>query len=175
MISKKKVLPHLYCLGLRLKYRSIEGQKGLTKEGSKEMTVKEEGNFSEREVEFLNCFAIHRYHEVISNMTEQDLEILNNPGWDQILEGHGNDWSTLYSKLMDFHGNAAKESTKKLGDFSLTIAHLVAEFTCNEEVHIGHELMEWICKEFQPFDGPKKPFGWSNHCSKELKKIIKDI
>ena len=139
------------------------------------MTAKVEGNFSEREIEFLNCFAIHRYHEVISNMTEQDLEILNNPGWDQLLEGHGNDWSTLYSQLMDFHGKAAQESTKKLGDYSLTIAHLVAEFTCNEEVHIGHELMEWICKEFKPFAGPKKAFDWKGHFSEKLKKIILDI
>ena len=139
------------------------------------MTAKVEGSFSEREIEFLNCFAIHRYHEVISNMTEQDLEILNNPGWDQILEGHGNDWNALYSKLMDFHGKAAQESTKALGDFSLTTAHLVAEFTCNEEVHIGHELMEWICKEFQPFAEPKSSFDWSSHFSEKLKKIILDI
>ena len=93
-----------------------------------------------------------------------------------MLEGHGNDWNTLYSQLMDFHGKAAQESTKKLGDFSLTIAHLVAEFTCNEEVHIGHELMEWICKEFQPFAEPKKPFDlnydWSLKFSLALSSIL---
>ena len=139
------------------------------------MDKKETVSFSGREIEFLDCFAIHRYHEVISNMTEQDLEILNNPGWEKVLEGHGNDWSVLYGELMTFHSKAAREATKTLGNFSLTIAHLVAEFTCNEEVQIGHELMEWICKEFQPFKNPKRNFNWDNYYSNSLKKIIIDI
>ena len=108
-------------------------------------------------------------------MTEQDLEILNNPGWDKILEDHDNNWSTLYHELMVYHSKAARESTKDLGKFSLTIAHLVAEYTCNEHVQIGHELMEWICKEFQPFKNPKKSFEWNGHFSSNLKKIILNI
>ena len=52
---------------------------------------------------------------------------------------------------------------------------MVAEFTCNEEVQIGHELMEWICKEFQPFKNPKRNFNWDTYFSDSLKKIIIDI
>jgi hypothetical protein len=135
----------------------------------------DKGKFSEKQRDFLNCFAVHRYHEVVCNMTEQDLEILHNPGWDKILEEKKKNWEGLYIDLMSYHQKEALKSSTILSDYSLLVAHNIAEFTCNEKVHIGSDLMDWICRAFIPFGDPREHFDWDRYFSQEILEILKDI
>ena len=139
------------------------------------MVEEEKKAFSKRQIDFLNCFAVHRYHEVICNMTEQDLEILHNPGWEKMLDDKQESWEELYNNLMKYHREEAEKTFKALNDYSLLMAHNIAEFTCNEEVYIGSDLMEWICRTFIPFDKPKEDFDWNRYFTAKMENIIKDL
>ena len=139
------------------------------------MVEEEKKAFSKRQIEFLNCFAVHRYHEVICNMTEQDLEILHNPGWERMLDDKKESWEELYGNLMKYHREEAEKTFKDLNGYSLLMAHNIAEFTCNEEVYIGSDLMEWICRAFIPFEKPKEDFDWNKYFTAKMENIIKDL
>ena len=139
------------------------------------MVEEEKKAFSKRQIDFLNSFAVHRYHEVICNITEQDLEILHNPGWEKMLDDKKESWEELYSNLMKYHREEAEKTFKALNGYSLLMAHNIAEFTCNEEVYIGSDLMEWICRTFIPFDKPREDFDWNRYFTAKMENIIKDL